>query len=237
MSVFFHQQGLVKQLTTAIVAAGGLALTIWWLQYRAGTRWPRLGGGERAAPRILYALLLVLIPAQAVLLTTLSLLPLPNWMEKTFIDWSRYPLLAFGFGSLIGPVLEEYLFRGVLLRGLLRNYGPWVAIGQSALLFGVFHFNPAQSLSAVLIGILLGWLYYRTQSLGLCISLHVLNNAFSFAMLRFSSSPRYTLLSNSLGATGYWIAVALAAVALSGCLWWLNRYLSVASKHGLVSID
>ncbi|MBJ6143334.1 CPBP family intramembrane glutamic endopeptidase [Hymenobacter sp. BT559] len=224
-SMLFHQQNPAKQLTTAVAAEGGLLLTIWWLARRAGTRWPRLGGGEQAASWRLYVLLLLIMPAQAVVLTTLSLLPLPDWTGKTFIDWSRYPVLAFGIGSIVGPVLEEYLFRGVLLQGLLRNYRPWVAIAQSALLFGVFHFNPAQSLSATLMGLVVGWLYYRTQSLGLCIGLHALNNAFAFTMLRFSSTPRYVVLSNQLGAAGYWALVALAAMVLSGCLWWLHRQL------------
>lgn len=222
-SVLFHQQNPARQLTTAVAAEGGLLLTIWWLARRAGARWPRLGGGEQVGSWRLYALLPLIMPAQALVLSTLSLLPLPDWTGKTFIDWSRYPLLAFGIGSIVGPVLEEYLFRGILLRGLLRNYRPWVAIGQSALLFGVFHFNPAQSLSAALMGLVSGWLYYRTRSLGLCIGLHALNNAFAFAMLRFSTTPRYTALNNQLGTAGYWVAVALAAAVLGGCLWWLHR--------------
>jgi membrane protease YdiL (CAAX protease family) len=173
----------------------------------------------------------VLVPAQAVLLSTLSLLQLPNWMGKTFTDWARYPVVAFGIGSVVGPVLEEYLFRGVLLRGLLRNYAPWVAIGQSALLFGVFHFNPAQSLSAALLGLLLGWLYYRTRSLGLCIGLHALNNTFAFMMMRFSNTARYAAMSEQLGTAGYWAAVALAAMVLVGCIGWLNRYAPPADNQ------
>jgi len=162
--------------------------------------------------------------ASAVLLTTLSLLSsLPNWMEKTFMDWSRYPVLAFGIGSIVGPVLEEYLFRGILLRGLLRNYRPWVAIGQSALLFGVVHLNPAQSLSAALLGLLIGWLYYRTQSLGLCIGLHMLNNAFAFLMMRLATTPYYTEASKYLGTSGYWLLVAVSAVVLAGCIWRIDQ--------------
>ena len=54
--------------------------------------------------------------------------------------------------GLAAPITEEILMRGVVLAGLLRNYRPVVAIAQSALLFGVMHMNPAQSLNAFFLG-------------------------------------------------------------------------------------
>jgi membrane protease YdiL (CAAX protease family) len=166
----------------------------------------------------------MLVPAQLLVRTPVALLSLPNWTGKILHDWSHYPVLAFGIGSIVGPVLEEYLFRGVLLRGLLRNYRPWVAIWQSALLFGVFHMNPAQSLSAMLLGLLLGWLYYRTQSLALCISLHALNNAFAFYMMRLAGTPHDPEVAIHLGTASYWAVVGIAAVVLGSYLWWFERY-------------
>ncbi|MVN76799.1 CPBP family intramembrane metalloprotease [Hymenobacter sp. HMF4947] len=224
VGALWHQQAQARQLTTAVVGEGGLLLTIWWLHRRAGPgRWPHLVWHKQALPWSLYAWLPVLAPAQAILLTTLALLPLPNWMDKTFQDWARYPVLAFGIGGIVGPVLEEYLFRGILLRGLLRNYRPWVAIGQSALLFGAFHFNPAQSVSAALMGLLLGWLYYRTQSLGLCMGLHALNNLFAFSMMRLSETSHYAALENYQYAVGYWVLVVVAAGGVGAYLWQLNK--------------
>jgi len=145
-------------------------------------------------------------------------------------DWANYPVLAFGIGSIVGPLLEEYLFRGVLLRGLLRNYSPWVAIWQSALLFGVFHMNPSQSLSAMLLGLLLGWLYYRTQSLALCVSLHALNNALAFFMMRQAGTAHDPEVAIQLGTANYWAVVGIAAVVLAGYLWWFQRFTSTTSS-------
>ena len=98
------------------------------------------------------------------------------------LDWIRnimeqsFDILAI---AIIGPVLEEILFRGAITRALLQQYNPTKAILISALLFGVFHINPAQILPAFLIGILLAWTYYKTGSLIPCILMHVLNNSLS----------------------------------------------------------
>ena len=103
---------------------------------------------------------------------------IPNIMEQSF------DILQSGWGgilaiAIIGPVLEEILFRGAITRALLQQYNPTKAILISALLFGVFHINPAQILPAFLIGILLAWTYYKTGSLIPCILMHVLNNSLS----------------------------------------------------------
>lgn len=77
----------------------------------------------------------------------------------------------------IGPVLEEMLLRGVILRSFLQQYGRWPAICGSAALFGIAHLNLYQFVAATLLGIFLGWLYERTCSLLPCIALHATYNA------------------------------------------------------------
>ena len=66
---------------------------------------------------------------------------IPNIMEQSF------DILQSGWGgilaiAIIGPVLEELLFRGAITKALLQQYSPTKAILLSALLFGVFHINP-----------------------------------------------------------------------------------------------
>jgi membrane protease YdiL (CAAX protease family) len=168
-------------------------------------------------------MLLVLVPAQALLLTVLKLLYLPNWFADTFQEMAKYPALIIVGGCVLAPILEECLFRGILLKGLLRNYRPAVAIGQSALLFGLVHFNPAQSTVALLMGVLLGWLYYRTRSLGLCIMLHALYNLLSFGAMYFMKSQRPPAAFNFTRLPQYWITLAIAGAVLSGIIWWVQR--------------
>ncbi len=81
-----------------------------------------------------------------------------------------YTFLSGGLGAivlicLIAPVVEEMLFRGIILRSFLRQYPPGVAIVHSAAVFGMAHLNVYQFVLAFLLGLLLGKLYERTRSL------------------------------------------------------------------------
>jgi uncharacterized protein len=70
------------------------------------------------------------------------------------------------------------LFRGVILRGFLRQYSRTFAILWSAALFGAAHLNLYQLATAFAIGIVAGWLYERCRSLWPCILLHASYNGF-----------------------------------------------------------
>lgn len=85
---------------------------------------------------------------------------------------------------ILAPIIEEILFRGIILRGLLQ-YGasPIMAIFLSSFLFGLAHLNPWQFLGAGILGAIFGYVYYRTQSLWLPVFLHALNNCISFFFL------------------------------------------------------
>ena len=71
---------------------------------------------------------------------------------------------------------EEIFFRGILARKFFRSYSPFKAILFSALLFGVMHVNPWQSLNSFLGGIFYSWVYWRYRSIWLCIFTHVYSN-------------------------------------------------------------
>lgn len=78
---------------------------------------------------------------------------------------------------LLGPLAEEMIFRGAIERRLLeKNWNPWFAIVISALLFAVAHMNFAQGFTALVIGIFMGWVYYRTRSIWPTVIIHVVNN-------------------------------------------------------------
>ena len=83
---------------------------------------------------------------------------------------------------IIAPITEELFFRGIILNGLLLIYKPIKSIFVSALLFGLIHLNPWQLLPAITAGILIGWIYYKTNNILLCILIHGFNNASNFFM-------------------------------------------------------
>ena len=91
------------------------------------------------------------------------------------------PVIALSF-SLIPAFCEEWFFRGMLLRALSREWKAWSAILTTAILFGVFHIlsNSAISLDrflpTMLIGILLGYIAWKSNSIWPSFILHALHN-------------------------------------------------------------
>lgn len=83
--------------------------------------------------------------------------------------------------SIFAPVCEEWLCRGMVLRGLLVNtkLKPVWAIMISALFFAFIHLNPWQAIPAFILGCLFGYVYYRTGSLKLTMLMHFVNNTFA----------------------------------------------------------
>ena len=79
---------------------------------------------------------------------------------------------------IFGPIMEEICFRGLVLEGLLKTRcRPWLAILISALLFALLHGLGANFVTAMLFGILVGWLYWRTGSIIPGIIIHITNNS------------------------------------------------------------
>ena len=149
----------------------------------------------------------------------LSLWPISVWVDVDRGLEQMQSLVQFNWASfatvcLVAPLLEEMLFRGLLLRGFLVHYAPWRAIALQALLFAAFHFNWVQALVALALGIFTGWLYWRTRSLVPAIAAHALFNgaAFWLAASEPSGGLRTHITLQSLGLSlffsalgGYWL--------------------------------
>ncbi len=84
-------------------------------------------------------------------------------------------ILAVIATAVIPGIVEELFFRGVILTNL-APYGKGMAIVTSALLFGLMHRNPQQFLYTTLMGIALGFIYVKTNSIWICMITHFLNN-------------------------------------------------------------
>lgn len=141
-------------------------------------------------------------------------LDLPNEFEDMFVGMSEnlWGMLAI---SLFGPICEEIVFRGGLMKPLLdRGANPWVAIGFSALIFGLVHGNPAQIPFAAMVGIVFGIIYYRTGSLVITTLCHILNNSFSVILMNIYGSEADDLtFEHMLGRTETGVTFILAVVA------------------------
>lgn len=94
-------------------------------------------------------------------------------------------ILVYLYICIIGPILEELMFRGVLLDGLTK-YGNAFGIAATALLFGLMHQNYLQCIPAIGIGIAFAYMDVKCGSIVPSIIVHILNNsmsAFLMAML------------------------------------------------------
>lgn len=74
------------------------------------------------------------------------------------------------------PVIEELFFRGLMLRAFERRFGAAVAVGASAVLFGLVHFQLLQLPALIAMGAVMGVLVVRTGRLGPAIWAHVVFN-------------------------------------------------------------
>ncbi|HMP79699.1 MAG TPA: ABC transporter permease subunit/CPBP intramembrane protease [Pirellulaceae bacterium] len=99
-------------------------------------------------------------------------------------------LIAVAF-SLVPALCEEWFFRGMLLRSLLGAGRPMIAIVFSAVAFGAFHTLSGgiamfdRFLTTTLVGLVLGWIAYRTNSIVPGILLHAVHNACVFGLAYF----------------------------------------------------
>jgi hypothetical protein len=157
-----------------------------------------------------------------------ELIPLPNIVEEEFdmILKDRWGYFAIG---LFAPVCEELVFRGAVLLALLR-WTPrhWLAIAISALLFALIHANPAQMLHAFLIGLLLGWFYYRTDSIVPGVVYHWVNNSIAYVVYNFYPDPQMKLLDLFGSQRSVAAAVLFSLLILLPALYQLNLRLRKA---------
>ncbi len=110
-----------------------------------------------------------------------ELLRLPDIMAEQFMAMAHNPWGIVAI-ALVGPVVEELVFREAILGHLLRNgVGRRTAIVLSALLFGAIHGNPIQIPFAIAVGLVFGLIYYRMRNVVLTSIVHIVNNSIAVA--------------------------------------------------------
>lgn len=122
-----------------------------------------------------------------------KIVPTPDYI----IDLGKImqPDSAMGFIFLflavviMAPIGEEMVFRGFLQK-FLEEYWKDItrAILISSLIFAMIHFNPYWTIQIYLLGIILGFLSWKTKSIIPSIILHSLNNGIAFILTIFNDS-------------------------------------------------
>jgi len=166
---------------------------------------------------------------------SIFLLPEPAGFWKKLFDMLNQSLeeifnnkiLGFIMIAVAAPILEETLFRGVLLKALLKKFNPWTAILLSAIAFGLFHMNPWQFLYATVLGIWLGYMYWKTNSLFYPIVIHMLLNGTAFFASQYVDTAATEGLVEHLSGkdlTRFLIAVGWSIVLILMAYIYLEKY-------------
>jgi membrane protease YdiL (CAAX protease family) len=124
--------------------------------------------------------------------------------------WLGVAILAL---AVVPGVAEETFFRGLMQTRLTAALGRWPAIVAAAACFGALHLDLVQGVLAFLVGLLLGWIASRFESVRTAALAHVTNNAVFvvLAHLRLSSAPPGGSLA-ALCVVG--VLVTLASIAV-----------------------
>lgn len=179
---------------------------------------------KRIIPFIIIAAIVLLM---GVVGPITSLIPIPESFKKALIGLvSQRGVFTFMLMVIAAPVLEEFIFRGIILDGLLKRYSPTKSILVSSLLFGLVHLNPWQFITGFIIGIFSGWVYYRTRSLSFSIIIHAAANLTGFLMRFFidvDSSMNASLLDMYGGLINLILVIAGSVLIVSVCVYFLRK--------------
>lgn len=102
-------------------------------------------------------------------------------LEQVLTSGDGLALLCLAVtATLLAPLFEETLFRGVLLPVVARHLGARPAVLISALVFAIAHLSVAEMVPLSVLGVGLGLLRWQTGRLAACVCLHALWNSLTF---------------------------------------------------------
>ena len=197
---FIRQYRLNLNLATMMLAEISLVLFCFYLVVRVhGSSLDRLGltlkdlrknifrGG---AAYVVFAPILIVTIIFSSILTQIFGQPSDAQTMMELLS-PRYGFWHVLFGllaiTLIGPIVEEIFFRGFFQSALRKWLSFWPAIIMAALIFAFLHFRFTAFPTLFALGLLLAYVYEKTQSLVPAITIHIIHNSiFAFYMLLFS---------------------------------------------------
>lgn len=186
-----------------------------WLVRRGNLSFSRAFRFRRISLPVLAATLLLALPL-LVLSDELDRImalffPLPDWFtvgDLLTIDSFWDGLLIIGNGVIIAALAEEMLFRGIIQRSLEHLQDTATAIALSAILFSMFHFNIWWMLQITLLGVVLGYVAWRSGSIWPAILIHGINNLLSILSAQYATESM-TWYATDRHVRWIWIVPAL----------------------------
>lgn len=143
------------------------------------------------------------------LILWVSKISMPEFVNASFKEEPVKPIILILTATVVAPIYEEIVFRGILLKGMAKKINPTIALLLSALLFAVVHFNIPQGINAFLLGSVIGFIYITTDSIYLCIFAHFINN-----ILALLVSSRFALIGGKYAMVTHVILFILGGILL-----------------------
>lgn len=148
-----------------------------------------------------------------------------NPLESVLSNSSIWATIIFA--GILSPIIEEVLFRGVMLNKL-RTYGDKIAIITTALLFGLFHENFSQFFYAVGLGMIFAYVTLKTGTIKYSIGLHI--------MINMMGSVIGTQVLNSTIATMIF-GIVVWVFVIAGLILFIKDFKKISLLPGEVTIE
>jgi len=193
---------LIYFVMTSVISVFSLGGVIWYVMKSKDLNWDYIKGSS-VKSTYLYNKIAMLMIGLAIVVSELdNLIQRIIPMSETYMDIfegviNNNLFLVFLSLCIVAPLLEEMLFRGILLRGLLKNLEHWSAIFFSAFLFAILHMNIWQGIGAFFVGVFIGWLFFKTGSIYIAIFAHFINNLFVVLAVQYTSVPGFSDISET----------------------------------------
>jgi len=220
---YYHGTDYLYQPIKKIVLGIGSTVFIFYYAYRrAGVPLKELFPSKPFNVLVLIPVLCFLWAAQNLIgevnHSLDKIIPPPPWFWEMFnkIFENDYGIYGAILKIVIlAPVVEELIFRGIIMHGLMRNYSKFTAVFVSALMFALFHLNPWQFPATFILGLLLGILMVRTNNIFLCILGHAINNGLVLISITYSNELQKTSFFLSSKSDQLIISALIATVTLA----------------------
>jgi sodium transport system permease protein len=212
--------GLVLTLFGGMLAP--VLLTIRWqrLDWRRTLHLSRPPAAAMGAAALLGVSSFVWVGALARLFYD-TFLPVPEVFERALREAFTAPDDPWGKALLVAVVAispaicEEAVFRGWLLSSFRGKVRPWVAVLVTSLIFGIFHLSIYRLLGTTALGLIMGWMVWRTGSIWPSVLYHLLNNASS---LLSEDALRALGVKGEAEPTPIWLLALSVALSIAGFL-------------------
>lgn len=184
--------------------------------------WDLVQGGQNIGRRQVACLLMAGACGNILTTGAMELLPLPQQLMESYNQASQGLNTSLLWADLLSvaifaPLVEELIFRGLVLSRLRKAMPAWLAVLLQGLVFGFVHGQLVWIVYATLFGLLLGYVRLRTDSLKASILLHMGFNLSSFFIgIVFYLAPQNFLGQLSVTLLGGIMLAGFLSIAFQG---------------------